>query len=156
MTRELSGMFKAAGIDLWTLENVDLGSYPSEEFDDPLGIAAGAGTIFGTTGGVMEATLRTAAVKIANDPHAKLEFRDVRAVEGLREADVRLGEQVLHVGVANGFVNARKLLDMVVKGEKESHVIEVMACPGGCIGGGGQPNPPRRWRPSRSPPCSRR
>ncbi len=75
-------------------------------------------------------------------PSGKLEFTEVRAVEGLKELDVALGERVISVGVANGLANARILLDKVIKGEKKFHVIEVMACPGGCIGGGGQPYPP--------------
>jgi iron-only hydrogenase group A len=142
-TRELTAMLRAAGIDFWTLESIDIAFYPSEEFDAPLGITTGAGTIFGTTGGVMEATLRTAAVKLSGDPNVQLEFSDVRAVEGLREAEVRFGDAELRVGVANGLVNARTLLDEVEAGKKQFHVIEVMACPGGCIGGGGQPYPPR-------------
>lgn len=145
-TRELNWMLKAAGIDFWTLENIDMAYYPRPEFDHPLGIATGAGTIFGTTGGVMEATLRTAAVKLTGNPDAQLEFRDVRAVEGLREAEVKIGDRVLSVGVANGIVNASKLLDQVVRKEKHFDVLEIMACPGGCIGGGGQPYPPRAMR----------
>jgi NADP-reducing hydrogenase subunit HndD len=141
-TRELIWMLKASGIDFWTLRNVDLDIYPNTDFDAPLGITTGAGEIFGTTGGVMEATLRTAAVKLTGDPDAELEFRTLRRVEGQREVEVQLGEHTLRVGVANGLVNARSLLDKAAAGTP-FHIIEVMACPGGCVGGGGQPYPPR-------------
>lgn len=142
-TRELIWMIKSFGIDYWNLPQMEFWNIPSEEFDAPLGIATGAGDIFGTTGGVMEATLRTAYEKVTGKPCENLEFHDVRAVEGLREATVEMGDKKLNVGVANGLSNAKKLLDKAVSGEKEFHVIEVMACPGGCIGGGGQPYPPR-------------
>jgi iron-only hydrogenase group A len=145
-TRELNWMLKAAGIDFWRLDTLDPSMHPKSTFDDPIGIATGAGTIFGTTGGVLEATLRTAAYKVTGDPNAQIEFTDVRAVEGLREAEVKLGDITLKVGIANGLVNASKLLDAVKRGEKEFHVIEVMACPGGCVGGGGQPYPPRTMK----------
>ncbi len=137
-TRELVWMIQCHGIDFATLAEGD--------FDAPLGVATGAGDIFGTTGGVMEATLRTAAEWLSGQPADKLEFTEVRAVEGLREADLTVGEQTLSLGVANGLVNARKLLDKVKSGEKAFHVIEVMACPGGCIGGGGQPYPQGNYR----------
>ena len=140
-TRELIWMIKSYGIDFWTLENVDLSYFPNERFDDPLGTSSGAGDIFGTTGGVMEATLRTAVTTLTGHPPEQLEFRAVRAVEGLREATLQINGQAVHVGVANGITNAAQLLDQVVRGEKEFHIIEVMACPGGCIGGGGQPYP---------------
>jgi len=136
-TRELIWMIKCYGIDLASL--------PDEDFDEPLGIATGAGDIFGTTGGVMEATLRTASEWVTGKAADKLEFTEVRAVEGLREASIALGDKTIQVGVANGITNAKTLLDMVVGGEKEFHVIEIMACPGGCIGGGGQPYPGERW-----------
>jgi iron-only hydrogenase group A len=133
-TREIIFMIKCYGIDFVSL--------PDGEFDRPLGLSTGAADIFGTTGGVMEATLRTASEKVTGQRCETLEFTDVRAVEGQREADVQLGDTTLHVGVANGLDNAKQLLDKVVSGETEFHVIEVMACPGGCIGGGGQPYPP--------------
>jgi len=133
-TRELIWMIKCHGIHFPDL--------PEGEFDDPLGIASGAGDIFGTTGGVMEATLRAAAEMVTGKPADRLEFTEVRAVEGLRETYVALGEHNVHVGVANGLQNAKTLLDKVVQGKEKFHVIEVMACPGGCIGGGGQPYPP--------------
>jgi iron-only hydrogenase group A len=133
-TRELIWMIKCYGIDFQKLSD--------GEFDTPLGIATGAGDIFGTTGGVMEATLRTAAEKLTGRPTEKLDFMEVRMVRGLREAEVRIGERVLSVAVANGLVNAKTILEKVKRGEKQYHIIELMACPGGCIGGGGQPYPP--------------
>lgn len=132
-TRELIWMIKSYGIEFDLL--------PDGEFDAPLGISSGAGDIFGTTGGVMEATLRTAAEKLAGGPVDQLEFHEVRAVTGLKEALFELGDQTIRVGVANGLVNARTLLEKVANNEKQFHIIEIMACPGGCIGGGGQPYP---------------
>jgi iron only hydrogenase large subunit-like protein len=134
---------KSFGLDYANLPKADFSTLPKEQFDDPLGNSTGASDIFGTTGGVMEATLRTAAEKLSGGRVDKLEFTEVRAVEGLREASIVIGDRTLNVGVANGLVNAAVLLDKVVRGEKQFHIIEVMACPGGCIGGGGQPYPPR-------------
>ena len=91
----------------------------------------------------MEATLRTAAEKVTGKAADKLEFTEVRAVEGLREATVCLGDKELRVAVSNGLNNARIILDKVIAGKEQFHLIEIMACPGGCIGGGGQPYPPR-------------
>jgi len=133
-TRELIWMIKCYGIHLGMLQD--------GEFDAPLGIASGAGDIFGTTGGVMEATLRAASELMTGKPADRLEFTEVRAVEGLRETYVAIGEHNIHVGVANGLTNAKLLLDKVKAGKEQFHVLEVMACPGGCIGGGGQPYPP--------------
>lgn len=133
-TRELIWMIKCYGIDFPAL--------PEGEFDSPLGLASGAGDIFGCTGGVMEATLRAAAELVTGKPADRLEFTEVRAVEGLRETYVAIGDHNIHVGVANGLTNAKILLDKVKAGKEQFHVIEVMACPGGCIGGGGQPYPP--------------
>jgi len=133
-TRELIWMIKCYGINFTEL--------PPGEFDAPLGLSSGAGDIFGTTGGVMEATLRAASELVTGKPADRLEFTEVRAVEGLRETYVAIGEQNIHVGVANGLPNAKILLDKVKAGREQFHVIEVMACPGGCIGGGGQPYPP--------------
>ena len=134
-TRELIWMIKCYGLHLSGL--------PKGEFDAPLGISSGAADIFGSTGGVMEATLRTASELVTGKPAQRLEFFEVRAVEGLRTAYVAIGEHNIHVGVANGLTNAKALLDQVVEGSEQYHVIEVMACPGGCIGGGGQPYPPK-------------
>jgi NADP-reducing hydrogenase subunit HndD len=141
-TREAIWMIKSYGIDHWTLPEMEIWSTQKDQFDSPLGIATGAGDIFGTTGGVMEATLRTAAEKVTGKPADKLEFTEVRAVEGLREATVKLGDKELRVAVANGLNNARTVLDKVITGKERFHLIEIMACPGGCIGGGGQPYPP--------------
>ena len=132
-TRELIWMIKCYGIDFAML--------PDGEFDAPLGLASGAGDIFGTTGGVMEATLRAAAELVTGKPADRLEFTEVRAVEGLRETYVAIGEHNIHVAVANGLQNAKTVLDKIKSGTEAYHVVEVMACPGGCIGGGGQPYP---------------
>ncbi|MEN6407425.1 MAG: NADH-dependent [FeFe] hydrogenase, group A6 [Thermoguttaceae bacterium] len=132
-TRELIWMIKCYGIEFTSL--------PPGEFDAPLGLASGAGDIFGCTGGVMEATLRAASELVTGRPADRLDFTEVRAVEGLRETYVAIGDQNIHVGVANGLTNAKILLDKIKAGEP-FHVIEVMACPGGCVGGGGQPYPP--------------
>jgi iron-only hydrogenase group A len=133
-TRELIWMIKCYGIHFAKL--------PDGEFDQPLGLSSGAGDIFGTTGGVMEATLRAASELVTGKPADRLEFTEVRAVEGLRETYIAIGDKNIHVGVANGLTNAKTLLDKVLAGEEKFDVIEVMACPGGCIGGGGQPYPP--------------
>ena len=133
-TRELIWMIKCYGIDFAAL--------PDGEFDSPLGVASGAGDIFGTTGGVMEATLRAASELVTGKPADRLDFTEVRAVEGLKDTYVAIGDRAIHVGVANGLTNAKILLDKIAKKEGDFHVVEVMACPGGCIGGGGQPYPP--------------
>jgi len=132
-TRELVWMIKAYGIDIVHL--------PSGTFDTPLGFSSGAADIFGATGGVMEAALRTAAEKLTGEPLTELNFSSVRSVEGLREASLEIGGHTLQVAVANGLGNARILLDKVRRREKSYHLVEIMACPGGCIGGGGQPYP---------------
>jgi len=137
-TRELIWMIKCHGLHLPVL--------PEGEFDAPLGLSSGAGDIFGSTGGVMEATLRAASQLVSEEPAARLDYTEVRNVEGLREAYVAIGPHNIHVGVANGLQNAKTLLDKIVRHEEEFHVIEVMACPGGCIGGGGQPYPPEGMR----------
>ena len=137
-TRELIYMIKSYGLDLSNL--------PDGEFDSPLGESTGAADIFGTTGGVLEAALRMAVEVINGNPPEKMEFTEVRAVEGLRVRDLKVNDELtLRVGVANGLQNAKKLLDKVVSGEETFHIIEVMACPGGCIGGGGQPYPPKGY-----------
>ena len=133
-TRELIWMIKCYGIHFTGL--------PDGEFDAPLGIASGAGDIFGITGGVMEATLRAASELVTGKPADRLEFTEVRNVRGLRETYVAIGDQNIHLAVANGLTNAKLLLDKVKSGEESFQVIEVMACPGGCCGGGGQPYPP--------------
>lgn len=133
-TRELAAMFKEAGINLPVL--------PDEEYDAPLGIATGAGAIFGATGGVMEAALRTAYEKLTGETLPKLEFTEVRGMEGIKHASFVIGGQTVKVAVAHGLANARKLMDGLAAGEFDDYqFVEVMACPGGCIGGGGQPRP---------------
>lgn len=133
-TRELNWMIKSYGINFSRL--------PDGEFDSPFGESTGASVIFGTTGGVLEAALRTVAELILGKPLEKVEFESVRApVIGLREETLKIGDLTLNLAVANGLVNAKKVLDAVKSGEKQYHVVEVMACPGGCIGGGGQPYP---------------
>jgi iron-only hydrogenase group A len=139
-TREAIWMLKSNGIDYWNLSALEYQDL-RDDFDDPLGESSGAGAIFGATGGVMEATLRTAAARLMPDG-ARLEFRDVRNVDGVREAEVELGGQSLRVAVANGLRNASQLFEELARKEKQFHVVEVMACPGGCVGGGGQPYPP--------------
>lgn len=134
-TRELNWMIKSYGIDFSKL--------PDGEFDSPLGESTGASVIFGTTGGVLEAALRTAAEAILSKPLETVEFANVRATtaDGLREETLKIGDLTLNLAVANGLVNAKKVLDRIKSGEKQYHVIEIMACPGGCVGGGGQPYP---------------
>ncbi|MEW6516334.1 MAG: NADH-dependent [FeFe] hydrogenase, group A6 [candidate division FCPU426 bacterium] len=133
-TRELVWMIKAYGIDFTKL--------PDGDFDSPLGFSSGAADIFGATGGVMEAALRTAVETLTGKPLAKLDFTEVRAVEGLKEATLDVAGMSINVAVANGLTNAKTILEKVKAGEKPYHLIEIMACPGGCIGGGGQPYPP--------------
>ena len=133
-TRELAWMIKSYGIDF-----VDL---PEGEFDRPLGISSGAADIFGATGGVMEAALRTAAVKLTGNELGPLVFEDVRGVTGLKEATIKVGESEINIAVANGLTNAKTVMDAIKSGEKQYHLVEIMACPGGCIAGGGQPYPP--------------
>ena len=130
-TRELAKMIKGAGIKFNDL--------PYEDFDNPFGIASGAGAIFGATGGVMEAALRTAADVLDGDSNKKIDFKEVRGTAGIKEASYTLGGKTFKVAVVSGLANARKLLDSINSGEKKYDFVEVMACPGGCINGGGQP-----------------
>lgn len=130
-TRELGRMIKEAGIDFLSL--------PDEDYDMPLGESTGASVIFGTTGGVIEAALRTASEMITGKPLERVEFIEVRGLQGLREAKVEIEDISLNIAIAHGLGNARKLLESIQKGESKYHAIEIMACPGGCIGGGGQP-----------------
>jgi len=134
-TRELGKMLKEAGIDFSALAE--------EEFDAPLGMSTGAGVIFGSTGGVMEAALRTAYELVTGEALPSLDFNEVRGLEGVKEATVDLKGTTLKVAVAHGLGNARDILDRVKEGH-DYHFIEIMCCPGGCIGGGGQPIPTDR------------
>ncbi len=130
-TRELATLIKRA--------NIDFASLPDSDFDMPLGASTGAGVIFGTTGGVMEAALRSVYEIYTGKTLEKIDFESVRGMEGFRKASVDLGGFELKVGIAHGLGNARKLLEEIRQQRCEYHVIEIMACPGGCIGGGGQP-----------------
>lgn len=130
-TRELAKMIKECGIDFVKLAD--------EEFDNPFGEATGAGVIFGATGGVMEAALRTVYEVLEGKPMANLEFDAIRGTEGIKEAEVEVAGMKVRLAVAHGLGNARKLLDSIRSGEKEYHFIEIMGCPGGCVTGGGQP-----------------
>ncbi len=130
-TRELAKMIKESGIIFDKL--------PDEDFDKPFGEASGAAHIFGVTGGVMEAALRTVYEILEGKELAKLEFNEVRGTEGVKEATIKMGGMDVNVAIAHGLGNARKLLEAVKAGEKNYHFIEIMACPGGCVTGGGQP-----------------
>lgn len=133
-TRELSRMIERAGITFHTL--------PDEEFDLPLGLGTGAAVIFGATGGVMEAALRTAVEKLTGEELESLDFTDVRGTQGIKEAAYHVAGMEVKVAVASGLKNARDLLKKVQSGEADYHFIEIMGCPGGCVNGGGQPQQP--------------
>ncbi|MBA1335146.1 MAG: Periplasmic [FeFe] hydrogenase large subunit [Firmicutes bacterium] len=130
-TRELARMIKEAGVDFAKLEN--------ESFDNILGDSTGAAVIFGATGGVMEAALRTVYEVVTGKTLEKVDFEEVRGLEGIKAAVIPVGEINVKVAVAHGTGNARKLMEKVVSGEEQYHFIEVMGCPGGCVTGGGQP-----------------
>ncbi len=136
-TRELAVMIHEAGIDF--------NNIAGSEYDNPFEIATGAGAIFGATGGVMEAALRTAAVTLGGDG-APLEFREVRGTKGIKEAIYVIGGVTVSVAVASGLGNARQILEWIKSGEKSYTFVEVMACPGGCVNGGGQPYVPDEIR----------
>lgn len=130
-TRELAYFLK--------LFNVDLNSLPEEEFDQPMGESTGAGVIFGTTGGVIEAAVRTAYEVHTGKDLPRLDFEELRGMQGLREATIDFDGLPLKIGIAHGLGNARKLLEDIQSGKSQYHAIEIMSCPDGCIGGGGQP-----------------
>ncbi|MEE1128021.1 MAG: [Fe-Fe] hydrogenase large subunit C-terminal domain-containing protein, partial [Acutalibacteraceae bacterium] len=130
-TRELARMIKKARIQFTKL--------PDEQFDNPLGEDTGAAVIFGATGGVMEAALRTAVDTLTGKDNESYEFTEVRGMEGVKEATYDVAGLKINVAVASGTDNAKKVLDAVKSGEKNYHFIEIMGCPGGCINGGGQP-----------------
>ena len=129
--RELARIIGRADIDFLSL--------PDEEFDDPLGISTGAAAIFGTTGGVMEAALRTAVETLTKEELPSLDFKEVRGLKGIKEASYNVAGMTINVAVASGTSNAKDLLDKVKSGEKDYHFIEIMGCPGGCVNGGGMP-----------------
>ena len=112
---------------------------PEEQYDSPLGESTGAGVIFGASGGVLEAALRTAAAWLEGEKDSPIDFVAIRGLEGIKEATVTIGGIELKAAVASGLGNARKLLERIQSGEAQYHAIEIMACPGGCINGGGQP-----------------
>lgn len=130
-TRELARMIKESGLMFNEL--------PNGEFDNPMGEFTGAGVIFGATGGVMEAALRTAAESITGQSFEHLDYTEVRGMEGVKEASYDLNGLTVKVAVASGVKNAKALCEKVRKGEADYHFIEIMCCPGGCINGGGQP-----------------
>ena len=130
-SRELGRMFRESGVD-W-------GRLADEEFDDPLGRSTGAAAIFGATGGVMEAALRTAYELVTKKELKNLDFVAVRGMTKIKEATIDLDGTKINVAVAHGLGNAKELLERIKRGEKTYHFVEIMACPGGCIGGGGQP-----------------
>jgi NADP-reducing hydrogenase subunit HndD len=130
-TRELAHFIRQA--------NIDFNNLPDMDFDRPLGESTGAGVIFGNTGGVIEAAVRTAYELYTGKSLNRLDFDELRGMEGVRQATIDFDGFPLNIGIAHGLGNARKLLDDVRAGRSKFHAIEVMACPGGCIGGGGQP-----------------
>jgi NADH-quinone oxidoreductase subunit G len=130
-TRELAKMLKEAGIDFNSLED--------SEFDTPLGESTGASVIFGATGGVLEAALRTAYEWITKEQLENVDFHSLRGLDGVKEASIKINNMDVNVAVAHGLGNARKILESIESGEANYHAIEIMACPSGCIGGGGQP-----------------
>ena len=130
-TRELAKMIKQAGIDFANL--------PDEEFEDPFGAATGAGVIFGATGGVMEAALRTVAEILSGKSVSEDSYSVVRGTDGIKRAEVEIAGKKIKAAVAHGLGNARKLLDAIKAGEESYDFVEIMACPGGCVTGGGQP-----------------
>ncbi|MDR3206822.1 MAG: [FeFe] hydrogenase, group A [Oscillospiraceae bacterium] len=133
-TRELGRMISRAGVMFTGL--------PDEDFDPAFGIASGAGLIFGATGGVMEAALRTVAELVTGKPLETLEFNEVRGVAGIKEAEYDLNGRKVRAAVASGLANCRRLLNRIKAGEAHYDIVEMMACPGGCVNGGGQPPQP--------------
>ena len=130
-TRELARLIKKCGIDFTIL--------PDEGFDDPLGESTGAGVIFGATGGVMEAALRTAVETLTGEELKNLDFKEVRGTEGIKEATYKVGDLDVKVAVASGLNNARVIMDKIRAGEADYQFVEIMCCEGGCVNGGGQP-----------------
>ncbi|HSO89172.1 MAG TPA: NADH-dependent [FeFe] hydrogenase, group A6 [Draconibacterium sp.] len=130
-TRELAALIK--------ISNINFGTLPNEEFDNPMGESTGAAVIFGTTGGVIEAAVRTAYELHTKKELPRLDFDELRGMEGIRKATIDFGGTPINIGIAHGLGNARKLLEEIQAGTSEFHAIEIMSCPGGCIGGGGQP-----------------
>jgi len=132
-TREIGRMIREAGIDVVSIAE--------EAYDPPLGISTGAAAVFGATGGVMEAALRTVYEVVTGEECRSVDFEVVRGLIGVKSAQVDVGDLKVKVAVTNGLANARKILDEIVGGKADYHFIEIMCCPGGCIGGGGQSIP---------------
>ena len=132
-TNELVKLLKDADIQLEAMD-------PDTEYDNPLGMGSGAGVIFGASGGVMEAALRTAAEKMTGTALESIDFTEVRGMHGVKDATVKIGEKELHVAVVSGLANANMLLNRIKSEEADYQFVEVMACPGGCVNGGGQPH----------------
>lgn len=130
-TRELAQLIRNA--------NLNFKALPDEEFDNPLGASTGASVIFGTTGGVIEAAVRTAYELFTEKELERVDFEELRGMEGIRQATIDFNGLPINIGIAHGLGNARKLLEEIKAGKSKFHAIEIMACPGGCIGGGGQP-----------------
>jgi NADH-quinone oxidoreductase subunit G len=130
-TRELAKMIRESGINFNKL--------PPSDYDNPLGESSGASVLFGATGGVLEAALRTAADWLTGEDLQAFDFHAVRGLQGIKETKVSIADMELNIAVASGLGNARILLDKIKRGEAFYHAIEIMACPGGCINGGGQP-----------------
>ena len=132
-TREFARMMRIAGIEFNRM--------PEEGFDDPLGESTGAGAIFGASGGVMEAALRSAHYMITGKDMDRIDFTPIRGLEGVKESTIKIGSATLKVAAVSGLHNIDKFLEDVKNGKSDFHFVEVMACPGGCINGGGQPLP---------------
>ena len=137
-TRELARMIRRAGLKFTAL--------PDEDFDNPLGLSSGAGDIFGATGGVMEAALRTAYCWLTGNNEEVVEFQEVRGTDGIKRSTVNINGTEIKVAVASGLANAKELLKKVQSGEEKLDFIEIMGCPGGCVNGGGQPQQPASVR----------
>ena len=137
-TRELARMIKMAQLNFARL--------PDEDFDPAMGVSTGAGTIFGATGGVLEAALRTAADVLEGTDHANVEYKEIRGTKGFKEAVYKVAGMDVKVAVVSGLNNANELLKKIESGEADYHIVEVMCCPGGCVNGGGQPIQPASVR----------
>ena len=132
-TRELGEWLNQENIDLLKLEESD--------YDPLMGRSTGAAAIFGATGGVMEAALRSVADLVASEDLPSFEYEMVRGLEGVKEAELSINDQKIRIAVAHGLLNARNVMESIKSGKKQYHFVEIMGCPGGCIGGGGQPKP---------------
>ena len=138
--RDMDNVITTRELALWAKEEgIDFNALPDMPFDSPLGEASGAGVIFGNTGGVMEAALRTAIFYLTGKNPENVELKEVRGYEGIREKEIKVGDTTLRVAVIYGTANAKRFVEDMKKSGKVYHAVEVMTCPGGCIGGGGQP-----------------